>query len=472
MKSYLSTLILSGVLVLLLGWYFVYEKRMKPKATEAEEKTKQLIQLDKDQIGELTIVRISGAVSANTSAKESKPAPETIHLKKSGQDWNLALPVQDAADSTAINGMIGTLTSSKQERVVDENPKDLEPYGLKEPSLKIKVKKDANDSGQELLIGKNTPVGYSSYAKLEGRPEVYRVSRTLFTSFDKDATSLRNKSVFNIARTEVTEVEIQIQKTNIVLKRDDKENWWLAREHIPADTNEVNKTLNAILDLKATEFASEDGKNLSQFGLQSPAIKVWLTQKKDKSRSAIWLGQHKGKTYAKREDKNLVTAVDKDVFEKANRPAAQYRSLELASFNRFDVKRIKLERGKEIIELLKEENGWQMPTEPKSQIDGAKVDGFLTSLQDSKIVNYLPQGRPLTEPNLVIRLFEKKDKQESEKVMLKFAKGASKQVIAEKAGLGAPFSLKEEDFKKLNVAKENFFKTEPKEIKKEPEKKS
>ena len=52
----------------------------------------------------------------------------------------------------------------------------------------------------------------------------------------------------------------------------------LASDNIPADTGEVGKLLTATVELKAKAFPTEDATNLTQYGLNPPAIKVSLTR--------------------------------------------------------------------------------------------------------------------------------------------------------------------------------------------------
>lgn len=449
------------VLAVLLGWYFVYEKSLKKKQTESEEKTKQLVLLEKDQIQELILQK-------KTSGDGKEPW-DTFRLKKAGTDWNLTEPLQDQADSSAVNSMLSTLTSTKQERVVDGTPKDLDAYGLKTPFLKIAVKKDSNAAAEEIWIGSDTPVGYSTYAKTASQEPVYRISRGLKTGFDKTLKDLRNKNIVSFGRFDIAEVEIQNLKENFTLKKGDKDEWQLTRENLPASSTEVNKTLNAIVELKAKEFASESDTTLKDFGLNPPAAKISVTQQKDKTRTGIWVGKVKDKVYAKREDKKLVYEVDKDILEKVERPSKEYRNMELANFNRFDIKRIKLERGKEILELLKEDSGWAVPTEPQIKIDENKVDGLLTKIQDTKIQQYL-SGKTvgMKDPPLTIRLFEKKDNTENEKLVFNFGKASAVQVTVERSGLQIPFAIGVEDFKRINLTKQDFVKKEEPAKKEEP----
>ncbi len=472
-KSFRSTLILLGVFIALIVWYQVYEKKIKPKRTEAEEKIKEIFTLSKDDIQEIEIDRLT-TPPPDTAPPGTAPISNEyskIRLKLAGKDWNLVEPVQDGADAANANSLVSTLTGTKQERVVDEAPKDFQQYGLTTPLFKITARKGGAEKAESLKVGSNTPTGFSSYLQIGDSPKVYRVSRALRTAVDKPVKEFRNKSIVNWTRADVTVVEIQAGKENIVMSRPtaDKEEWDLAREHIPADTTEWNKTLNGLLEVKATEFAAENEKNLAKFGLSSPSARIQL-KGKDNKKLGIRIGKTKDKTYLVRDDRPIVYEVDKDILAKVETKAEKYRSMRLANFNRFDVKRIKLERGKETIELLKEDKtGWTFPTEPNTKINPSRVDTLLTQLQDIKISRYLAPSSPkVAASQLTIRLFEKKEEKEKEQVNLLFGKAQGKLIPANRSDLDLSFLLSEDDFKKLNLQSKDFIKTEDK--KEEPTK--
>ncbi len=462
-KNFSSTLIFALVFVGLIAWYQLYEKKYRGEKKETEEKAKQLVQIKSDEIQELIVEKMKNPPADDASpAAANAPAPEyeVIYLKKTGDSWSLVKPLQDTADKTAVTSMLNTFATTKQDRVVEENPKSLETFGLAHPLLKLTAKKDSSDKGVTVFIGRNTPVEYNAYARVDGQTPVYRVPRTLRSAFDKPLKDYRNKEILGLSRADVLEAEIQTPSENYILKRPtpDKEEWTLARDLIPADTTEWNKTLNALVELKATDFASESATNLAQYGLAKPARKISIAQKEGGKKTVLSLGKVGDKVFAKRDDKPIIYEVDKSTIDKVSLTSEKYRSVRLATFNRFDVKRIKFERGSQSFDLLKETAGWTTPATPNEKIDDSKVDKLLSALQDTKIEKYLTsQKAGAKNAELVIRLFEQGDK---EKLTLKFSNFDSKHKRAERTGLDIPFLLKSDEFKKLDLQPKDFAKVE------------
>lgn len=455
-RSFINTLVLAGVFAVVLAWYLVYEKNIKKKQTVAEEQGKQLVTLGKDEIRE-----IDYAVLQPAADPKAEPKYDTIKLKKTGNDWSIVEPVTDLADNFPVNAMASAIATTKQERIVDESAKDLEQYGLKVPTMKITVRKDSSSPEQVALIGKSTPVGYSVYAKTAQGNAVLKMPKSLTAAFAKSVKDIRNKTILTINRYEMGEVEMHTPKGEILLKNE-KDVWSLSRENLPADVTETNKLLNAIVDMKAIDFASNDGKDLGKFNLSSPPIKITLTKAKENTKFSVSIGKVGDKVYVKRDDRKTVYVVDKENFDKINKGPADIRSFEVANFNRFDVKRIKLERGKDSLDLTKEKEGWKIATEPTVKLDDAKVDSILAKLQEARIAKYLGEKdkKLVGDPKLVVRLFEKKEKDpaETEKVTLKFGSRQNKQVAVERNGLDLPFLIKEDDFKKLDVGRNDLLK--------------
>ncbi len=452
-KSFYSTLSLLAVFAVLVGWYLIYEKKIKPAQTERDENSKVLLAMDRDAIQELTILQRQG--------DEKSDKYRTLRFKKAGADWNIDEPVKDSAELGAASGLVSTLVSIKQDRIVDEKPASLEPFGLAHPKLKLSARVNSSTPPQEVWVGNDTPTGSSVYAKVVGKDTIYRVPQTLRTTFDKDISEYRNKKVVNLSRADVKEFEVKSGGQTFVIKRAEGggEKWLLAREGLPANETEVNKTLNTVVDMRATAFAHDKATDLSRWGL-SPAA-VTLTFKKADGQTLVSFGKVKDKFYAKRGDSGVVYEIPKDVFDKASRPAKDYRDMKVATFNRFDVKRLKVEHGPESFELVKDAAEWKLASDPAVRIDTAKVDDYLSRLQDTKVSGFLSADRKPKTPDLIVHLFEKKGDKESETVTLKLTKPSDKQPsVGSREGLESAFTLDEPGFKKLNAFKQEFLANE------------
>ncbi len=447
-KSLNSTVILLVVLLGLGAWYYFYEKGIKPKQAEQEEQAKTLLTLNRDDIQEIAVEQRQG--------DEKSTKYRSLKFKKTGTDWNMTAPVEDSAEMGALNGLITALSTTKQDRVVEEKPADLKPFGLDNPKLKIIARKDSSSAPQEIWVGNDTPVGAFVYIKIAGRDPVYRTNQTLRTSFEKEPGEYRNKKVMAITRADVSELEIQNPKGGVVLKKNG-DKWLLAREGLPASENEVSKTLNALVDLRATGFAAEkpDAATLAKYGLDNPAIRA--TFKVKDAQALLLLGQAKDKYYAKRGDKGVIFEIPKEAFDKAARASQDYRDMKLAQFNRFNVNRIKVEHGPQSYELVKEAEKWTIGSDPTAKADTQKIEDYLSRLQDVKVKEYLKSSDKPPAPDLIVHVFEKSGSNpESETLTLKVGKPNGSKATGQRNGLERPFVLDLPDYKKINAFKQEF----------------
>ncbi len=466
-KNFTSTLVMLSVLIGLVGWYVLYEEKYRPESKEKEEQTKKLISLDPDQVTEFRLTRLKNPPPENSTTPTLNAEYETIEVKKTGPDWFIISPVQTKGDNSTISSLLSSVCSLKQERTVEEKPKDLTIFGLKDPIFKIALKKDSTSPAQEVWVGSNTPVAYSLYAKTHPSEEVFKTSRTLRSALDKDLFALRDKSLVNLNRNELSEVEIQNSKENIVLSRSGnnlKEEWTLSRENLPADSSEWNKTLTPLIELKASKIASEKAEGLAVFGLNKPIAKITFV-KSDKTRTVLLIGKVKTSLFAKLEDGETISEVDKTLEEKITTKASQYRNKHIANFDRFEIKKIKLLRGAETLELTKNDNSnWVFADDLSAKIDSSQVDSFLTKLQDIQLTKYLTEGPKVAmeKANLKVSLYEKSEQGEKEVLNLAFVKNTGNQVKGQKTGLPVQFEMNIDDFNKLNIFKQTLIKTEDK----------
>lgn len=443
-KKLIHLCIMTVVLGGLIAWYFAYEKNLRVTHEEKDEGEKRFTSFKKEDIQEITL---------------EVPQKPAVKVKRAGEQWNLVAPMEDSADTSAVNSLINTLTTTKYEDVVDKKPEKIDVFGLDKPTLTVTLFKDANTPVEKVTFGADTPIGGAVYYQTAKGPEVYRVSTFTKTSLVKSPEDLRDKAIVKLARADINEVEVQNTKGSILLSKGEKDIWFLPREGLRTDFGESNKFLNALLDGKA--IAHIDDTNLAKYGLSAPKIKIWLTKSADKSRTALIAARAGEKCYLKRDDKKVIFEIGKDLYDKLDASGTTLRSMDVASFDRFNLQRIKWERKEAPLELQRADNQWQVTGSPSVKIDGVKVDSWMTVLQDMKLTKYENKGK-VASPRLTLRLMEKKEKAtgETEAVVLKFGAAKGGQVLVERSGLDLLFTIKEGDFAKLDEKQAHFVKVE------------
>lgn len=383
-------------LAALSTWYVLYEKKYRVEQANQEKEAKNLVSISKESIQELEISHSSG---------------EKFHLKKTGTPWSLIAPLEDQADEGTLNSLLSTLTSAQEERTVDENPADLEVYGLKQPAVTLRITQDANHT-EDLFLGSPTQVGSSVYLKTSKKPGVMKTNKSLLSALQKSAFELRNKKLVPIPMDAAQEIEIQNATGHYILKFSEKKQWLLARDGSNVNSQAWSKTLNALLDAKATAVVSEQADS-KKYGLDRPQVKVWISAGTEGARHQVWLSQTGGKTFAKREDKPFIYEVNPGLLKELSQSAEAFKDMHIVSFNRFAVQKIKIKKGEAVTEFIKDGAGWKLANgKPEEKVDAGKVEAMLTQIQDAQLKQWISSGTPGFSPQLSVEVFENQNNQE------------------------------------------------------------
>ena len=119
MRSFRSIAVLGILLVGLVAYLYLVDSK-KP-VDQTEEKAKVFAGLEADKIEEVKIDTVAG---------------ETTVAQKGADGWKLVSPTPARADDSELSSITSNLASLTVERVVDEAPRNLGDYGLKEPVVR------------------------------------------------------------------------------------------------------------------------------------------------------------------------------------------------------------------------------------------------------------------------------------------------------------------------------------------------
>ncbi len=118
------------------------------------------------------------------------PAGTTTTLKKVAEKWAIFAPVSAAADEATITGITSALASLEIDRVLDENPSALAPFGLEVPVATLSFKTTGDATLRRLSIGNKTPTGSNLYARVEGQTRLLLIPAHLEDTLKKSTFDL------------------------------------------------------------------------------------------------------------------------------------------------------------------------------------------------------------------------------------------------------------------------------------------
>jgi len=377
-----STVAFVVVLALLVG-YYVFTIKKEEKQQEADEAAKKIYQIDQNDIVEL---RIAG--------KDE----EAIVCKKSEDEWTIEAPIKVEANSTAIDGVAKDLADAESQRTVDEEAKDLKPYGLDEPSLTISALKQNEEKPSVLLVGNENPTKTGYYVSREGENTVLLVSSYTKGTLDKKLSDLREKTIIKMEQDDVKALDVALDDESASMEKDSEDNWKLAEPvKATADKEKVNKIITELRNAKVKEFIEEEPADLSEYGLDEPKAMVTVYIGEDKARKTILFGDaddDENGVYAKRETAKNVVLLPKTVFDAIPEDLDELRNKSLLLASTGDVVKVEHRCRSGAFLVEKDEQGtWYLKKPVDEKADSLTISGIFSTLKDMKAGKFLTEEK-------------------------------------------------------------------------------
>ena len=244
--------------------------------------------------------------------------PEGAHVlsRTEGGDWAFTQPVATQAGRWAVDALLGSLESLRMDSVAEEDPKDLEAYGLDKPARTVTLGL-SDGTRKTLSVGaqtaeKNYPV------RVSDRPMVAVIPPALVDELAKGTSELRAKRLLEIATYDVSGFDVDLAGTRRTYARStskDKDGLEVSKWRRTApdtkdlETNKVQDALFAIGGADVVEFIDAPGPPAT-YGLDQPTAKVTLRFDGGKPKVSFEIADKDGASYARRSGDAAVLKVD------------------------------------------------------------------------------------------------------------------------------------------------------------------
>jgi hypothetical protein len=256
-----------------------------------EWRDKKLLTFERNKLREIKIQRPTGP----------------LHLEKKEDDWYLEAPIQERADEGTVGSLLSTLEYGEAEDFVDNEEGQLERYNLQSPTVTVQVREEGEESWSELRLGAKSGENY--YAHNPPRPTIFVVKDALFKDSTKELWEFRDKDVVNVEQDEVTQLRVQTEKGEIVLRREDYK-WIIESPEEYKDQEALSYKFWYPLD--DVEFLSIEDAAPS---LPDPQVQLELTLK-DGSKRAFEFAQEGDRFWARQTGERRQGTISKESFEK------------------------------------------------------------------------------------------------------------------------------------------------------------
>jgi Domain of unknown function (DUF4340) len=271
------TAALAVALALVVGYILLVDR---PQAQRAEE-GKRLIQVAPKDVTRIVLVNAKGTVDL---------------ARRDATHWDVTNPIHMPAASFAVSNLLDTVTGAVPQQSLGV-PSDPKEYGLDKPSAQITL---TTSKGQTVIlqIGKASPVGATSYARVQPGGGLYQVDNSTKESLAKSVNDLRQKTVADFANADVQKVKIVSPAGTIAVARVASDRWRIEGPHAwPADDIRVTDLFFPLTTSEAKAF--HDGvTDLAPYDLTRPPVAVDLTLRDRPEPVRVLLAQRGKVTYA------------------------------------------------------------------------------------------------------------------------------------------------------------------------------
>ncbi|MGH7309048.1 MAG: DUF4340 domain-containing protein [Candidatus Rokuibacteriota bacterium] len=317
---------------------------------------------------------------------------ETLALER-GDDaqWKVTRPRQLRADPEAVSDFFDKLTSARVKEFVADAPPSLEPYGLARPvRVALHVGRDKDRATRALLLGRRDDKKKGVYALRPGETSVLLLPEEVWTALPKTTAAIRDKTVVDFEREQVTGLEVESPRGSVTLTREG-DRWAITRpQALPADQVEAGAVLMSLRNMRARAFLAEDASAGRRY-LERPAVRANVILKSGPPLTVLLAPAPEKRdgrpmAYAAVAGRGPVVLVDGSVVTEVGRPLSELRDRTLiAGLDPKDVKRIQIRRGDATVLLERTaDTQWRFLEGAKGEAKGSKVDDLLYALRGLK----------------------------------------------------------------------------------------
>ncbi len=256
MKKYAFTIAAVAVFAALLA--FVLLNKKDKEEPPAPDQFFTVLEFVREDLHRFEIVEYAAAQALNDQSGAVIPVASRVALERAKDgSWTVAEPGPPRADKAAVDTFLYNFAALQVERKVEDNPGDLDKYGLAHPHYQVKAV--MKDKKQHIVhIGALNELANGYYLKVVGKKPVYIIPRNyLDTVFD--AQRLIDKSLVSLDPQE-SFVSATLQAGDIRAEcRKEKDQWTLSQGAAAQDCNYIGTGLfDALLDARFTDWFPPD----------------------------------------------------------------------------------------------------------------------------------------------------------------------------------------------------------------------
>ena len=396
MKGLRSTIALVVVLAG-LGAYIYFVTWKQPDTPDSGKKLEKVFTVASDKIDEIKVTSSGG---------------EGASAKKEGGTWKLVEPAA-AADESELSGLANTLASVDMVRVVDENPSNLNDYGLSNPRAVVAFKAEGDKDYRRLLLGEKTPTGSDLFAKRNDEKKVFLIAAFQESSLNKSPFDLRDKNVLKVERDKIDGVDLSAGSQTLKIAKDGAD--WRLKS--PVDVKADYGTVEGLIGrfqtarMKAITTENASAADLKKYGFDKPQASVDLHAGSSKATLLIGGKADDTSVYARDASKPMVVTVESSLLDEIKKGPDDYRRKDLFEFRPYNANHIEITHNGQtaVFDRVKsategKPDTWHRASPNAGDVDKDKFDAFLGRISNMRAEKFVPSaaGTGLDKPALTV----------------------------------------------------------------------
>lgn len=266
MRFFKKTIFWVIILMVLGGLFYFFDE----KVTEKE-------------IADAAKRRLFSFEPSDITGVEISKAGTVIDLKKVSAGWVIEKPLISYADQTAVEDLLSHTVKARIDGVLfeDVTAGKLKEMGLEPPYITVSFK--TASGSVSLSLGDRGPTQNVTFAVLSNDKRVLRVHADVRSEVDKTLYDLRDKAVVAIDPKTLKQGEILWQGRKGIVIQHPQDNVWDTEGVATGKTDETKLLafLYGLKGAKAKAFIDENPKDLGEYGLTNPKLKLRFIDNKN-----------------------------------------------------------------------------------------------------------------------------------------------------------------------------------------------
>jgi len=378
-----TTLLLFGIFILLFAAVYFFELRSQGEENEDD----MLISFASEDV-EKIIFKNDG---------------QTIQFQRKEEEWLITDPIETKADKYEVNRLADDFSNLRIERVVEEDPSDLEKYSI--PQKEIELYTKGQDIPTKIQIGMQNPLDNTFFAKKVEEKRVVLIPSDLKSLLEKKVFDFRQKDIFKFESDQAKSIKLKAK--GIQWEAEKEEEDWFLRKPVKAlaQKSKINDILYALSNLKAMAFVSEEKQEeeIKNYGLDKPDYEVAIDFPLENRQASFFIHKKDAKVYATTSISPKILQVEDSILSDLEKEPGDLRDKEVADFFTWEVKKLQINKGKTSLILSKDDEGiWHFEEPALQGADEEKIQSFLRKLEALESEEFVDPPLDLAEFDLDI----------------------------------------------------------------------